>query len=247
MGDMFSLVTPLLLHMLVSEAVVLFFGSGLDSSSCTVIAAAVVLPAAIRMYRKDTMRDAGQTSSVQKNSEVQNNHVVQNRNEVQSDSAAQGLAYEEKDVFTQSRRKWHPAIFGLCCFIAGGILNILWSGILNALHISRYFSNATQEALLSGKMLVQVLGLGILIPIAEELIFRGLIYRRMRRFFSVKIAVFLSALLFAVYHGNLIQMIFAFPMALTLALIFEGGKLFLFPVLFHMGVNLTAVFLNFFL
>ncbi len=137
--------------------------------------------------------------------------------------------------------------FGLFCFVSGGILNLVWSGILDLFHIQEVFSNETQETLLASRILIQIIGLGVLVPLAEELVFRALIYTRMKRFMTVKQAVFFSALLFAVYHGNPIQMIFAFPMALALAAAFEHGKLFVFPLLFHMGANLTAVFLNFFI
>ena len=121
-----------------------------------------------------------------------------------------------------------------------------WSGILNLIQIGEIFSNSTQEALLASEMVLQILGLGILVPIGEELIFRGLIYNRMKQMLSVKMSIFFSSLLFALYHGNPIQMIFSFPMALALTAVYEHGKLFLFPVLFHMGANLTAVFANFF-
>lgn len=135
-------------------------------------------------------------------------------------------------------------LFGGFCFLAGGILNIVWSSVLTLLRISEIFSNATQEALLASELALQVVGLGLLVPLAEELIFRGLIYNRMKQLLSVPLAVFFSALLFAVYHGNPIQMIFAFPMALALAVVYERGKSFIFPVLFHIGANLIAILVN---
>lgn len=130
------------------------------------------------------------------------------------------------------------------CFLAGGILNFAWSTLLQLLQIQRVFSNQTQEALLSSQFLLQIAGPGILVPIAEELIFRGLIYRRMRNFFSAGWAVLFSAALFAVYHGNPIQMIFAFPMAAVLAAVMEKSGTLFYPILFHMGANLTAILWN---
>lgn len=146
----------------------------------------------------------------------------------------------------ETQAKPHPAHFAAFCFVSGGVLNLAWSGILNMLYINEVFSNEVQEQLLAGQIAVQLVGLGLLVPVAEELIFRALIYNRMKRVLTVRQAIFFSALLFAVYHGNPVQMIFAFPMALALAWVYEHGKLFLFPVLFHTGANLTAVLLNFF-
>ena len=63
---------------------------------------------------------------------------------------------------------------------------MVWSGILNLIQIGEIFSNSTQEALLASEMALQIVGLGILVPIGEELIFRGLIYNRMKQMLSVK-------------------------------------------------------------
>ncbi len=208
MNGMVSLITPLLLHMIVSEITAALLGSRFDSAVCTSVAALLVIPAAGFMYFRDRQKQAGAESDI-------------------SPSV-------------------HPVLFGIFCFLAGIILNLIWSGILNMFHITSFFSNTAQERLLASGAAVQIIGLGVLVPVAEELVFRGLIYTRMKRFLPVRISVFLSALLFAVYHGNPIQMIFAFPMSIALAAVFERGKLFVFPLLFHMGANLMAVFANFF-
>ena len=58
--------------------------------------------------------------------------------------------------------------------------------------------------------------LGLIVPITEELIFRGVVYERMKRCFSMKMAAFLSGLFFGVYHGNVSQGIYAFLLGLQL-------------------------------
>lgn len=56
-------------------------------------------------------------------------------------------------------------------------------------------------------------GLGA--PIFEEIIFRGVVLRSVEPF-GKKFAIFASALLFGIYHGNLIQIPFAFAVGLVL-------------------------------
>lgn len=56
-------------------------------------------------------------------------------------------------------------------------------------------------------------GLGA--PISEEILFRGLVLRSMEPF-GKKFAIFASALMFGIYHGNLIQIPFAFAVGLVL-------------------------------
>lgn len=132
----------------------------------------------------------------------------------------------------------------LFCFAAGGGMNLIWSSLLNLFRVHQYFSNAVQEELLAGQLFVQIAAMGFLVPVTEELIFRGLIYQRMRRILPFVRSVLLSSALFAVYHGNMIQMIFAFPMAVMICVLYEKWKLFRYPVLFHMGCNLAAIVVN---
>lgn len=117
--------------------------------------------------------------------------------------------------------------------------------LLNLIGVTRYFSNDTQEALLGGKFVVQIVGSGIFAPIAEEVLFRGLIYQRMKRMAGIMWSILLSSVLFAVYHGNLIQMIYAFPMALVLCVVYEKCDTIKGPIVLHMAANLTAVVANY--
>ncbi len=82
---------------------------------------------------------------------------------------------------------------------------------------------------------------GILTPLAEEIVFRGVIYNRMKRHFTIKQAVILSSLLFGVYHGNLIQGLYGFFLGCLIAYTYETFGLFFFAVLFHAAAN-TAIY-----
>lgn len=199
MTGMISMVTPLLLHMVILEACAVLLQGKADTTFCTAIASAAVIPIALHLYKKERKQQSATS---------------------------------------------HKLLFGMGCLLAGGCMNLLLSTLMNLMQLTRYFSNQTQETLLLAEIPVKVIGLVILVPIAEELIFRGLIYRRMQHFFSWKLSAFFSAALFAVYHGNPIQIIFAFPMALALTGVYEYGNNLIFPILFHAGSNLAAVLLS---
>ena len=227
-----SLLTPMLLHQATALAAVFLFrvcadqyGLEYNATLAVLVGNLLVLPIAARIYRRDRQSE---TLSGAKTS----GEMISPEAGCEEKTSAPGVI----------RRQ--AVLFGILCFVGGGTLNVAWSGILNLLRIQAHFSNQTQEQLLAANLLLQTIGLGIAAPVAEELIFRGLTYRRMRQMFPLWAAVLLSSLLFAVYHGNPIQMIFSFPMAVVLALVYEHGKLFVFPVLFHMGSNLTAIFLQ---
>lgn len=77
----------------------------------------------------------------------------------------------------------------------------------------------------------------IVAPISEELVFRQVIYKRLRGISPLWVAVIISALMFGLYHGNLVQGIYAFIMGCLLALVYEWTGSFVAPVLFHMIAN----------
>lgn len=68
----------------------------------------------------------------------------------------------------------------------------------------------------SADSLSMFLYVGLGAPISEELLFRGLILRDMQ-IYGKKFAIFASSLLFGLYHGNLVQIPFAFAVGLVLA------------------------------
>lgn len=81
---------------------------------------------------------------------------------------------------------------------------------------------------------------GVLSPIAEEAVFRGLIYNRMKRCFHFPIALAGSALLFGCYHGNLVQAVYGTLLGLLMAYLYERYKSFAAPVLFHGVANVSV-------
>ena len=241
MEFLLSLITPVLLHMAVSVIVTAaggaIGGAAADSAVCTSVTALLVLPVLIWMYRSDAAKGMHSNKSICRFDGAQQEDC---RSQNTQGTAAVKTNRRGKDI----RKTTYLIGILVLCAVSGGILNLLWSGILQQLRIQDHFSNAVQEQLFAGQAMVQLLGLGVLVPLAEELIFRGLIYTRIRKRIPAGAAIFFSALLFALFHGNVIQMIFAFPLALILAGLYERSGWFACPLAFHMGANLTAIVLN---
>ena len=69
----------------------------------------------------------------------------------------------------------------------------------------------TMTKITSGKSLfMMIFWMGIIAPVAEEMIFRWLIYLRLRDHFSVLFSAVISAAFFGIYHGNVLQAVYAF-------------------------------------
>ncbi len=106
-------------------------------------------------------------------------------------------------------------------------------------------SESYQEV--AGRQYGVAFGVGLLIyglisPLAEETVFRGLIYNRMRRYFGKILSVVVCGIMFGVYHGNLVQGIYGCILGIAITYSYEWFGSFSAPVLFHAMANI-AVFI----
>jgi membrane protease YdiL (CAAX protease family) len=88
----------------------------------------------------------------------------------------------------------------------------------------------------TGALAMLVFG-GIIVPIAEEVLFRGVIYRWLRDRWGVWIGVIVSALVFGALHGEISVAGATFVMGLALAWIFERSQSLWPPILIHILNN----------
>lgn len=97
------------------------------------------------------------------------------------------------------------------------------------------------ETLYSGGVLLELLTVGILGPVCEELIFRGLMFQRLCGYVKPVIAVVVSALMFGVYHGNIVQGVYAFVLGTVMALCYLRFQTLWAPIVIHVVANITSV------
>lgn len=69
--------------------------------------------------------------------------------------------------------------------------------------------------------LLLILSVGVLSAAAEEIVFRGMIYRRAKDFWGTGWGIAASCLLFGAYHGNVTQFVYAAVVSVLLILIYE--------------------------
>ncbi len=109
--------------------------------------------------------------------------------------------------------------------------------------------SATYESVYEGQFELNIFfamfAFGIISPIIEEIIFRGIIYNRASRIFSPTIAIILSALLFGLFHGNIVQIPYAVIMGLIITFLYKKYSDFKVPCLFHIVANLGVYVLNY--
>lgn len=130
-----------------------------------------------------------------------------------------------------------PALLGVpLCLAATFILNSL--PIPDGL-MSQYI--LASESLFKSGLLVQVLSIVIVAPIAEELVFRGLILSQLRKSMSPVVAAIISSLLFGLAHGTPVWMAYAFLLGLVLCYICIKYGSITASIATHMVFNLLGV------
>lgn len=135
----------------------------------------------------------------------------------------------------------------LWSYIAIVLMSVaLCIGINNIFFISNLASlssgyEQTMEALYNPSLGVQIICLGILIPICEELVFRGLMFKRLREVSGFVISMIYTAIVFSFIHVNLVQTIYAFVMAVVFAFVYEKYGSVKAPIAAHISVNILAV------
>lgn len=93
-------------------------------------------------------------------------------------------------------------------------------------------------------LLLLILLAVLVAPITEEIVFRGLIYRYLKRCLPTVIAMALSSLLFALIHANLLSFLPLFLLGMLLCRAYERSDNIWVVIVFHACFNLnTTLFL----
>ena len=149
--------------------------------------------------------------------------------------------YREDSKFEAKRERKLAFCDILAIIILAICANLILTIVMNQLQVFFSLPNDSQERLFASNLATQIIGIGIIVPIMEEVLFRGLVYRRLKAYNDSWGSLLLAAAMFAVYHGNLVQIIFAFPMGMILIWVYRKWETLLAPVVFHITVNLSSV------
>lgn len=124
--------------------------------------------------------------------------------------------------------------------IIGVVVQLLAGGTLNGLQ-GRMDVIAPDGFTWLG-FLVTLIGAGILVPISEELFFRGAIFMWFRQRYNFPVAMLASSFLFAFGHFDTIGVVASsLVLALANAYVLEKSKTLWAPILMHITTNSFAV------
>ena len=90
----------------------------------------------------------------------------------------------------------------------------------------------------SDNTIIMVLLSGIIGPILEELLFRGIVFNKLKKFNSLKKSLIIAVLIFAIWHSTFLQIIYAGIIGYVITKLYIKTDNLLVSVLFHICSNL---------
>lgn len=156
------------------------------------------------------------------------------------ESAAMGEREKEKEPKRFGVKKW-------MFYIAAGIgACVIANTLIRLSPLPKFFTgySSTVQQLYRPPLLFRVASVGAVIPVAEELVFRGVGFAGIRKKYSFFWSACLSAVVFGTYHGNVLQGVYGFLMGWALAWGMEKEDSIKAPILMHVAANLTSILLT---
>lgn len=134
------------------------------------------------------------------------------------------------------RKYWAVVVFGLAVSIA--------ATCFFAMVELAFYSGESQSSTLityTPPFAVQLLVLGIVVPVAEELMFRGVLFRRFLENRSFWYAAVWSSLFFVLMHQDGAQMVYAMLLGLFLCYVYQKFGSLKAPVVLHVTANCSSL------
>jgi hypothetical protein len=165
----------------------------------------------------------------------------------QSDIHGSGLRYQ-LGILGHRLLKLFKTPVPYLLIIAGFAGQVMVDSVLNILRDIFPDTFAEYDALVSSTVgatssVAMLIAVYILAPIGEEFLFRGLLQGKLAKAVNgspMPVVILLQGILFGVYHGNLIQGIYAFLLGSLLGLIAYKADSLLPCMVFHMALNASV-------
>ena len=133
----------------------------------------------------------------------------------------------------------YAALFGIGVSIVTNVVVAL-SGIIELSDTYQELSNY----IYTGNVLFEIFTAGIVVPIVEELIYRGVIMKNFNKLLGTWPALIISSLIFGAMHMNLVQFMYATILGFAMGFVYIRYRSIVAPILFHMAANTFSIMIS---
>jgi membrane protease YdiL (CAAX protease family) len=153
----------------------------------------------------------------------------------------------ECGVISKNKTRGLSPAEGISLLFVGAALALLANLVLSffgsILNTQEY--TESMEQVMTGKSLwFLIFWIGIVGPFYEEVLFRWVVYLRLRDYLTYPWAALISGVMFGIYHGNLTQFVYATILGFFFSCFLEWSGSLMGSVLLHMGANIWSLLLS---
>lgn len=123
----------------------------------------------------------------------------------------------------------------LFLIIIGCSFALSYNLLLFSLNKTFNFTNLFDDV--SINIIITLICSGLIGPILEELVFRGIVYNNLKEITNITNATILTGLIFGIFHGNIIQFIYAFLFNIILTKVYDKDNNIFSPIIVHISAN----------
>lgn len=166
-----------------------------------------------------------------------------------------GNIVSENETFEDNTKGRMKNIFSCVCSIrtpflllAGVAIQIMVDGILNLVSplfpdtFTAYY-DLVSKAVGVNRAVPMMIATFVIAPIGEELFFRGVIMGYAKRYMPGASAILFQGVLFGLYHGNIVQGIYACILGCLLGFVAYKADTLLASMILHFSINLSVLFI----
>jgi len=136
------------------------------------------------------------------------------------------------------------AIFGVSLSVTTTYIWTLISSIESLKTVFNDYDELASVIFGGNSIMLTFLTVGLIVPIFEEILFRGLIFSELRKNTNQKLALIFQAIVFGIYHMDIVQGVNAFFVGFFMGWLYLRYKSILAPIILHMSINIMAVASN---
>lgn len=150
------------------------------------------------------------------------------------------LVQEVQDIrgHQLSRTKfWVFTVLGLLiCWLGGQVASVMVYSSFGSAGFDAHIDTQLQTP--AALLLIAAV---IFAPMGEEALMRGVAYPMLRRHWPPLAAAFCSSMIFAILHGNIVQVVLTVPLGILLAFVYEETQRLREVILLHAGFNALSI------
>jgi hypothetical protein len=132
----------------------------------------------------------------------------------------------------------------LLCLALGPPLNLFTGGAVYLTNLLEIFPghNELMADLVGHNIFIEIITVALLVPVVEEVLFRGIIQRHLQKTgLKTQAVIGIQALFFAFVHMNIVQGIYTFAAGIIFGIIYWHFKTIWAPIAVHITYNMISV------